>query len=214
MKNTLKMLMVLVAVSLMAGMFVPALAEETVSPTEQAPQAPVVVLTQSPSMTPAAAATPAPAEETAEEATAAPTEEATEAPVEEATAAPAEETTAAPTEEATEAPAEEATEAPAETEMPVATDVPVVTEEPTEAPVEFTGSVEIRLDNEGDIYFGDTIVLRAVVTDANTDYEIRWEVLEGSEWIEIEGEDEETYEFVVTEENCDKEYRVVLITEA
>lgn len=177
MKNTFKkMLMVLVAVSVMASMLVPAVAEDVV-PTEQPTQAPVVLATSAPT-------------------TAAPTQ----APEETSTEAPAEEPTETPTEEPAEEPTEEPTETPSE--------------EPTEEPVEFTGSVEIVLENTGDIYFGDTVVLRAVVTNANISYDIRWEVLEGSEWVEIEGEDEETYEFVVTEQNCDKEYRVVLITEA
>ena len=74
--------------------------------------------------------------------------------------------------------------------------------------------MEIKLVNEGDIYFGDTVTLRAVVRDANTAYEIRWECNDGDGWVEIPDEDELEYEFVVTEENAALAYRVVLITEA
>lgn len=91
------------------------------------------------------------------------------------------------------------------------------TAEPTpEAPVAFTGSVEIKLENQGAIYFGDTVTLRAIVHNANTAYSLRWEVyneIEG-EWQAISGETGERYQFVVTEENADDAYRVVVITEA
>lgn len=166
----------------------------------------------------AEAAAPAPApvvEEKKEESAPAPAaeekkEEVTEAPAAE-TPAPAAE---APATEvpATEAPTTEApaTEAPA-TEEPTAEPAPEATEE---APVAFTGSVEVKLENEGEIFFGDTVVLRAEVRDANTAYEIRWEVKKDRDWEVIGGEDESIYKFVVTEENAAYEYRAVLITEA
>ena len=185
-----KMMMVLVAAIVCASLLMPALAESTPVPTET--PAPTVEAT----VTPTEEATAAPTE--------APTGEPTETPTEEPTGTVTEEPTQEPTEEPTEAPTEEPTEEP--TEAP--------TEEPEPTPVPFEGSVEIKLENEGDIYFGDTVILRAVIRDANTDYEIRWEYLSGSEWKVISGEDDETYEFVVTEENAELEYRVVLITEA
>ena len=74
--------------------------------------------------------------------------------------------------------------------------------------------MEIKLVNTGDIYFGDTVTLRAVVRDANTAYQIRWECNDGSGWVEIRDEDELEYDFIVTEENAKLAYRVVLITEA
>ena len=167
----------------------------------------------------AEAAAPAPApvvEEKKEESAPAP---AAEEKKEEVTAAPAAETPAPVAEApATEVPATEApaTEAPA-TEAP-ATEAPA-TEEPApeaieEAPVAFTGSVEVKLENDGEIFFGDTVVRRAVVRDANTAYEIRWEVKKDRDWEVIGGEDESIYKFVVTEENAAYEYRAVLITEA
>ena len=138
---------------------------------------------------------------------------ATEAPATEAPATEAPATEAPATEApATEAPATEApaTEVPA-TEEPTAEPAPEATEE---APVAFTGSVEVKLENEGEIFFGDTVVLRAEVRDANTAYEIRWEVKKDRDWEVIGGEDESIYKFVVTEENVAYEYRAVLITEA
>lgn len=101
-----------------------------------------------------------------------------------------------------EAPAEE----PVETEESEA--------ESEEAPVAFTGTVEIELKNSGDLYFGDTVTLRAVVRDANAEYAIRWEYFDGSEWKEIKDEHKDEYKFIVTEDNAEYEYRVVLITEA
>ena len=139
----------------------------------------------------------------------------TQAPVEEPTAGPTDEpasnVTASPSAEPTSEPTSEPTADP--TEEPTAEPTSEPSAEPTERPA-FTGTVEIKLVNTGDIYFGDTVTLRAVVRDANTAYEIRWECNDGNGWEEIEDEDEMEYDFVVTEENAKLEYRVVLITEA
>ena len=88
------------------------------------------------------------------------------------------------------------------------------TAEPTAEP--FTGTVEIKLVNTGDIYFGDTVTLRAIVRGANTDYEIRWEANDGAGWVEVRDDDRKDDEltFVVDEDNAKYDYRVVLITEA
>ena len=137
------------------------------------------------------------------------------APVEEPTAEPTQAPTPDVTVEPTQAPTPDVTVEP--TAEPTAAPTAGPTAEPTEAPakpVAFTGTVEIKLVNTGDIYFGDTVTLRAVVRDANTAYEIRWECNDGSGWVEIRDEDELEYDFVVTEENAKLEYRVVLITEA
>lgn len=147
----------------------------------------------------------------------------TQAPVEEPTAGPTDEpasnVTASPsvepTSDVTASPSAEPTSEPTAdpTEEPTAEPTSEPSAEPTERPA-FTGTVEIKLVNTGDIYFGDTVTLRAVVRDANTAYEIRWECNDGNGWVEIEDEDELEYDFVVTEENAKLEYRVVLITEA
>jgi len=184
----------------------PAAENTNTAPAEQSTEAPA---TEAPATE--APATEAPATEAP--ATEAPATEApaTEAP---ATEAPA---TEAPATEETVTPAPEAT--PETSEQPTTEPTAEPTEEPTvapteEAPVPFTGTVEIKLENKGEIFYGDTVELRAVIRNANTAYKIRWEVKKTGEWEIIPGEDEETYEFTVTEENAAWEYRVVLITEA
>ena len=123
-------------------------------------------------------------------------------PVEESavTSAPVEETpdvTEEPAPEATEESAPEATEEPA----------PEATEEPEFV---FTGKVGVRMLNTGDIYLGDTVVLMAVVLDANAEYTISWEVCkDGLNWETIQ-ENADHYTFVVTEENAGYAYRAVL----
>lgn len=86
--------------------------------------------------------------------------------------------------------------------------------DPTQKPVAFTGEVEVKLESDGDIYFGDTVTLQAVVKNANAPYEIRWEFnKDGSEdgWKTIQNETKATYSFKVTEENAGYMYRVVLV---
>ena len=85
------------------------------------------------------------------------------------------------------------------------------TVEPT--PFAFTGTVVVRLENDGEIFFGDTVTLRAEVRDANADYQIRWERSRdgGDSWEIISGETAGTYSFVVTRENAEYAYRAVLI---
>lgn len=91
----------------------------------------------------------------------------------------------------------------------------VTTEEPApEADEEpefvFTGRVGVRMLNTGDIYLGDTVVLLAVVVDANAEYTISWEVCkDGLNW-EAVAWGMESYSFVVTEENAGYAYRAVL----
>ena len=132
--------------------------------------------------------------------TSAPVEETpdvTEEPAPEATEEPAPEATEEPAPEATEEPAPEATEEPA----------PEATEEPEFV---FTGKVGVRMLNTGDIYLGDTVVLMAVVLDANAEYTISWEVCkDGLNWETIQ-ENADHYTFVVTEENAGYAYRAVL----
>ena len=157
-----------------------------------------------------APATEAPATETP--ATEAPATEApaTEAP---ATEAPATETpaTEAP---ATEAPVTEPTEVPSEavTTEPTTEPTTEATTEPTTepTPVPFAADVKIRLLNQGDIFTGDEVTLKAVIENATAAYVISWEVNDGNGWKVIDGEEKDEYKFVATEENAGFEYRVVL----
>ena len=239
MKNTLKKIGLIVLALAMTASSAAVYAEEVPSDPVTATPAPVVVETKEEStpapVTSAPDVTAASVEDTAapaaENTNTAPAEQSTEAPATEApaTEAPATEApaTEAPATEApaTEAPATEETVTPAPEATPETSEQPTTeptaepTEEPTvapteEAPVPFTGTVEIKLENKGEIFYGDTVELRAVIRNANTAYKIRWEVKKTGEWEIIPGEDEETYEFTVTEENAAWEYRVVLITEA
>ena len=91
----------------------------------------------------------------------------------------------------------------------------VTTEEPAPEATEetefvFTGRVGVRMLNTGDIYLGDTVVLQAVVVDANAEYTISWEVCkDGLNW-EAVAWGMNRYSFVVTRENAGYEYRAVL----
>lgn len=228
MKNTFKkMLMVMVAISMVCQ---PVFADEIdeINVTAEPTPAPVETVmpqetdnTEDPeeTETPEETEQPEETEEPAETEQPEVTEEPTETEQPEETEEPTETEQPEVTEEPTETEQPEVTEEPVETEQPEATEEPIETVQPEateEAPVAFAGSVEIELENEGDIYYGDTVVLRAKMTGANTSYTIHWEVWDEieEEWIVIEGENEETYEFVVTEENAACEYRVVLTTEA
>ena len=95
-----------------------------------------------------------------------------------------------------------------------ATPEPTATEQPTAEPTpfSFTGTVTVKLDNDGDIFLGDKVTLRAEVRDANADYEIRWDYSKGGDdWKTISGETSKTYSFTVTEENAEYAYRAVLV---
>ena len=124
------------------------------------------------------------------------------------------EATPVATAEPTVEPTAEPTVAP--TAEPVAEPTAEPTVEPTAepAPVAFTGVVKVKLETEGDLFFGDTVTLRADVRDANAEYAIRWEMKSeepDAEWEVIPGETAETYSFAITEENADYAYRAVLV---
>lgn len=105
----------------------------------------------------------------------------------------------------TDEPAEEP--APEETEEPAEEIAPEATEEPGFV---FTGRVGVRMLNNGDVYLGDTVVLLAVVVDANAKYTISWEVCkDGLNW-EVLEENADHYSFVVNEVNAVYSYRAVL----
>ena len=220
MKKTLKMM---VNVCLVAAMVLcacmPVLAEDVVSNPMQmveetpAPSAEVTEepeLTTEPTVEPTAEPTVEPTVELTTEPTVEPTVELTTEPTAEPTAEstvePTAESTVEPTAEPATEPATESTEEPAAEEP--ASEEPAA--EPT--PVAFAGTVTVRLENTGDIYFGDVITLRAEIKDANLPYTIRWEANDGNGWKAIPDENGEKYEFEVDEENATWEYRVVLST--
>ena len=64
--------------------------------------------------------------------------------------------------------------------------------------------------NQGDIFTGDEVTLKAVIENATAAYVISWEVNDGNGWKVIDGEEKDEYKFVATEENAGFEYRVVL----
>ncbi|MCQ2437662.1 MAG: hypothetical protein MJ099_04640 [Clostridia bacterium] len=85
------------------------------------------------------------------------------------------------------------------------------TEEP--APVEAFKEydVTVRLATTGDLYVGDTVKLKADITGGSgAAYTIRWQYNKGQGWNDIANEDEDVYDFEMTEENAEYQYRVVL----
>ena len=115
-----------------------------------------------------------------------------------------------------EAAAEKQTEAEKETEALEQPEVeePTEGEDPVVIPEVFTGSVKVELVNTGLLYYGDEIILRAKVENANIPYTLRWEVLEDKEWTPIANETKAEYRFIADETNALKKYRVVVITES
>lgn len=123
------------------------------------------------------------------------------------------------------------TEAPAPTGVPAANenaagtlDIPAVTAEITaeptaeptvtpEAAAEPEIFVEVRLKNKGDLYFGDTAELEAIV-ECGDDiaYTLQWQYDDGHGWKDISGMNKDEYKFVLTEENAVYEYRAVVIS--
>ena len=106
-------------------------------------------------------------------------------------------------EEITEEPAieEEATEEEA-TEEEVTTEEQII-----EVP---EGSIRIRLLNQGQLYYGDSVTLVAVIENVDCEYNIVWQVLDGSEWKDVAHGAQ--YTFTLTEANANLQYRVVLTT--
>ena len=75
----------------------------------------------------------------------------------------------------------------------------------------FTGTAEIRLENEGMLHYGDEITLKAEVRDANMDYRLVWEASDndGRGWYAVGSG--ERYSFFLNRENAGREYRVSVI---
>ena len=78
--------------------------------------------------------------------------------------------------------------------------------------MEFNGTARIELMNEGELQFGDEIRLEAKVEDVNLNYRMIWEANDDDErgWYTIASG--EKYSYTLTEENIDREYRVVLFS--
>ena len=78
--------------------------------------------------------------------------------------------------------------------------------------MEFNGTAEIELKNEGDLKYGDEIFLEAKVKDANLSYRLVWEAFDDAErgWFTVASG--EKYSYTLTEENIEREYRVVLFS--
>ncbi|MEF9895041.1 MAG: hypothetical protein RSJ41_07480 [Clostridia bacterium] len=74
-------------------------------------------------------------------------------------------------------------------------------------------SVKVVMENKGELNFGDTVTLKAVVKNAgDAAYTLSWEVKEGSKSWKTLNEDGATYSFEVTEQNQNFKYRVALVT--
>lgn len=80
----------------------------------------------------------------------------------------------------------------------------------------FAGWVEVEIEAEEQLFYGDEVTLHAKVSDANMKYGIRWEVnmkpeAVKEEWVVIPEETKDTYSFTVTEGNAEYSYRAVLV---
>ena len=76
--------------------------------------------------------------------------------------------------------------------------------------MEFNGTAEIEMTNEGLLRFGDEIKLEAKVRDADLSYRLIWEANDDDErgWYTIASG--EKYSYTLTADNLEREYRVVL----
>lgn len=76
--------------------------------------------------------------------------------------------------------------------------------------VEFSGSADIELKNEGNVRYGDEITLQAKVQDTDLSYRLVWEANDDDDrgWYTIGSGSE--YSFTVTPENVRRQFRVVM----
>ena len=172
-------------------------AEEVAEPAEAEPVAEEAAETAEAEPVAEEAAETAEAEPVAEEAA----ETAEAEPAAEEVTEPAEAESAA--EEATE-PVQEEAEATEAEEAPAAAEAAA-----------FAGSLSARVLNEGDIFEGDAVTLKATVLDANLTYSLTWQTKvindEYAEWISVlEGE---TYTFTASKACEGLYYRAVLTAE-
>ena len=170
-------------------------------------------------------ATPEATVEATPEATVEATPEATVEATPEATVEATPEATVEATPEATTEASAEPTEVPSDAEQtPVPSFEPAATQLPEDAQIVVTIEdalnpsryIEIYAAFEGDfLNIGDNVTLYAVLHGYDgLIYELQWQVQRGGEWIDIEYETDDAYEFTLTEENCDDTWRVeVTITD-
>ena len=124
------------------------------------------------------------------------------------------ETLTAPEEEPADETEELPEEAPAE---PEDGEQEAESDEPTEPEVPaFMAKVHIELKNLAQLYYGDTVTLKAVVEEANAAYTVAWQFFNEEADLE-KGEDPwvvcaagEEYSFVVSEANATRVYRAVV----
>lgn len=78
--------------------------------------------------------------------------------------------------------------------------------------MEFNGTAEIELENEGTLKYGDEIKLNAKVQDVNLSYRLIWEANDSDDrgWYTIASG--ENYSYTLTADNVAREYRVVLFS--
>ena len=78
--------------------------------------------------------------------------------------------------------------------------------------MEFNGTAEIELKNEGMLKYGDEIKLSAKVQDVNLSYRLIWEANDSDDrgWYTIASG--ENYSYTLSADNVDREYRVVLFS--
>ncbi len=78
--------------------------------------------------------------------------------------------------------------------------------------MEFNGTAEIELRNEGMLRYGDEIKLEAKVRDVNLSYRLIWEANDNDDrgWYTIASG--ERYSYTLAADNLDREYRVVLFS--
>ena len=78
--------------------------------------------------------------------------------------------------------------------------------------MEFNGTAEIELENEGTLKYGDEIKLAAKVQDVNLSYRLIWEANDSDDrgWYTIASG--ENYSYTLTADNVAREYRVVLFS--
>lgn len=108
--------------------------------------------------------------------------------------------------EETEQPAVEETEEP--TVEPTAEPTVEPTVEPTAEPAP-QGTVRIILLNEGPLYYGDEVALLADVDNVEDEHTLTWQIkVEEDKWENIAVG--RTYRFILTPENANLEYRVIV----
>ena len=78
--------------------------------------------------------------------------------------------------------------------------------------MEYSGTADIELKNDGTLHYGDQVKLEAKVHDVNLSYRLIWEANDNDDrgWYTVASGEE--YNFTLTADNLDREYRVVLFS--